>query len=103
MGAEALTGWAAAWIEERVPPLRSRLPRGPAVGAVVLAATALPALAAMDARPVSPEIGNLWRDIQIEGDVLAASVPSDARLAFRPYYLSQYDRYAPELRARLIA
>lgn len=102
MGGEALGGWAADWVEARVRPLAGRLPRGPGLAAAALALTAWQALGALEARPVSPEIGNLWRDIQIEGDVLAASIPVDARLAFRPYFLSQYDRYAPELRSRLI-
>lgn len=102
LGGRALWGLAVDWAERRLPALAGRVPRGPAAGGLVFVALGAAALQQMDARPVSPEIGNLWRDIQIEGDVLAASIPYDARLAFRPYFLSQYDRYAPELRAHLI-
>ena len=74
----------------------------PLVLTVLFVGFAVPALRHMASRPVSPEIGNLWRDIKIDGDVLEASIPSDAHLAFRPYFLSQYDRYAPGLRTHLI-
>ena len=86
-----------AWVSPRLSLLRHPL------GLTALfVAIALPALSRMASRPVSPEIGNLWRDIKIDGDVLEASIPTDAHLAFRPYFLSQYDRYAPGLRTRLI-
>lgn len=55
-------------------------------------------------RPTSPQEPGPGFDYQVEADVLAASIPPNGSLRFRPgYLLLQYERYAPELGERVKA
>lgn len=83
-----LAGIAANRIAGRFAPL-------------VLMVVAAPECWRILSRPVSPQNGDTWHDLQVDADVFDAALPPDGMLVGRPFALQlQYFRYAPALAAR---